>query len=91
MSNNFKKEKPPTFDGEMNKSQDAKAWFLGMRKLFRLHDYSENMKAIITTFNLKGKVDIWWEYVKNDIDIYEEELTWSEFEGLFKKKYQSER
>ena len=32
----FKKAKPPTFDGEMNKSQDAKAWFLGMKKFFRL-------------------------------------------------------
>ena len=28
----FKKEKPPTFDGELKKSQDAKACLLGMRK-----------------------------------------------------------
>ena len=26
----FKKEKPPTFDGEMKKPQDAEAWFLGI-------------------------------------------------------------
>ena len=57
--NEFKKEKPPTIDGDMKKSQDAEAWLLGMRKFFRLHDYSENMRAIIATFNLKGKAYIW--------------------------------
>jgi len=35
----FKKEKPPKFDGEMKKSKDVEAWLLGMKKLFRLHDY----------------------------------------------------
>jgi len=76
----FKKEKQPTFDGEMKKPQDAKTWLLGMRKFFKLHDYSKNMKARVATFNLKGKADIWWEYVKNFRGINEEYLTWSEFE-----------
>ena len=75
----------------MKKSLDAKAWLLGMNNFFRLHDYSEDMKARITTFSLKGKVDIWREDVKNSIGIYEEELTWSAFERLSWKKYISER
>ena len=54
----FEKENTPTFDGEMKKSQDVESWFLGMNKFFRVHDYSENMKAKITTFSLKGKADI---------------------------------
>jgi len=45
------------------------------------------MKVKICTFSLKGKVDIWWEYVNNDRDIYEEELTSSELERLFRKNY----
>ncbi len=32
-SDEFKKAKPPTFDGEMNKSQDVETWLLGMRKI----------------------------------------------------------
>ena len=64
---------------------------LGMRKLFRLHDYSENMKSRVATFSLKGKADIWWEYVKNFKGIHEEDMTWSEFERRFKKKYLSKR
>jgi len=87
----FKKKKPPTFDGEINKSQDVEAWLLYTKKFFRLQDYSENMKAIVATFSLKGKEDIWWEYVKNVIGIHEEDLTWSDFECLFKKKYVLER
>lgn len=30
----FKKVKAPTFDGEMNKSEDVEAWFLGLNKFF---------------------------------------------------------
>ena len=48
----------------MEKSQDAEAWLLGMKKFFMLHDYSENMKAKVATFSLKGKANIWWEGVK---------------------------
>jgi len=87
----LKKEKPPNFDGELKKPRDVEGWFLGMRKFFGLHDYSENMKSRVATFSLKGKAKIWWEDVKNFIFIHEEELTWSEFERLFKKKYLSER
>ena len=49
------------------------------------------MKAKITTFSLKDKVDIWWEDVKNVKGIHEEDFTWHAFERLFKKKYLSER
>ena len=78
MPDEYKKTKPPTFDGEMKKPQDAKAWLLGMRKFFKLHEYSENMKSKIATFNLKGKVEIWWEDMKNVRCIHEGDLTWSE-------------
>ena len=87
----FKKSNPPTFDGDMKKYEDAEAWFLGMKKFFRFHNYSENMKAKITTFSLKGKTNIWWEDVNNVKGIREEELIWDEFERLFKKKYLFER
>lgn len=53
----------------MKKSQDEEAWFLGMNKFFKLHDYSKNMKARISTFNVKGKIDIWWENVNIFIGI----------------------
>jgi len=87
----FKKEKPPTFNGEMKKSKDVEAWLLAMNKFFKMHDYLKNMKAKIATFSLKGKSNIWWEYLKNTRDIYEEEFTWSEFKRLFRKKHLSER
>lgn len=80
----FKKMKPPNFDGEKKKPHDAEAWLLGMRKFFRLHDYSENMKARVDTFSLKGNVNFWYEDVKNIRHIHEEDLSWSEFEWLLK-------
>lgn len=87
----FKKFNPPTFYGEMKKSEDSEAWLLWIKKFFILHNYSENMKAKIATFSLKGKVDIWWEGVKNVRGIQEEDFIWDEFERLFKNKYLYER
>ena len=52
MSDEFKKENTPTFEGEMKKYHDVEAWLIGMRKFFSLDDYLENMKAIIATFGL---------------------------------------
>ncbi len=52
MLNEFKKSKPPTFDGDVKKMEDAKAWILEMNKLFELHEYIDNMKAQIAIFSL---------------------------------------
>lgn len=54
--NEFKKEKPPKFDGEMKKPQDAKQRLIDTRKLF--HEDPNNMKARLVTFSLKGKENI---------------------------------
>ena len=37
----FKKERPPTFNGEIKNGQEAEASVLGMRKYFQVQDYSE--------------------------------------------------
>ena len=41
----FKKVKPPTFDGEIKKGEEQEAWILGLKKYFRVHNYLENLKA----------------------------------------------
>lgn len=58
-----------------------------MKKYFRVHDYSENIKAKVVIFSLKGKVDIWWEVLKNVKDTREKELISRRFEKYFWKKY----
>jgi len=73
----------------MTKSHDTEAWFLEMKKFFRLHDYLESMKSTVTTFSLKGKTDIWCEDVNTVRGIQEEDFTWNEFEWLFKRKFLS--
>ena len=35
----FRKEKPPTFNGEVKTGQEAEAWLLGMRKYFQVQDF----------------------------------------------------
>ena len=62
--NDFKKEKPPSFDGDVKKLKDAAAWIPGMNKFFELHNYIDNMKVRVAIFSLRGNADIWWEDVK---------------------------
>jgi len=51
----FKKAKPPTFDGEIEKGEEEEVWLLGLNKYFKVHDYSENLKSRITIFNFEWK------------------------------------
>ena len=60
----FKKAKPPTFDGEVKTGQEAEAWLLGIKKYFQVQDYSGNMRARVAIFNLNGRASIWWEHLK---------------------------
>lgn len=62
-----------------------------MKKYFELHDYTENMKAKITIFGLKGKENIWREDVKQVRDINIEELSWQEFKRHLRNKCLLER
>jgi hypothetical protein len=55
------KIKPPTFDGEHKKYEDAKTWLLGMRKYFQLHNYSSHAEGRIFIYQLKGKASMWWD------------------------------
>ena len=36
----FKKAKPSTYDGEVKSGQEYETWLLGMRKYFKVQDYS---------------------------------------------------
>jgi hypothetical protein len=87
----FKKAKPPTFDGDIKKGEEAKVWLLDLKKYFIVQDYSNNLKAQIAIFNLNGKASIWWEDLRNVKGIHEKDLSRKQFEKYFKKKYLSER
>ena len=76
----FKKAKPPTFDEEIKKGEDAKVWILGLKKYFIVHDYFENLKAWIAIFNMNWKDSIWWEDIRNVKRVHEKDFSWKQFE-----------
>jgi hypothetical protein len=53
------KIKPPTFDCEHKKDEDAETWLLGMRKYFQLHNYYSHAEGRISSYQLKGKASMW--------------------------------
>jgi hypothetical protein len=73
------------------KVEEAEAWLLELKKYFRVHDFSENLKARVATFNLIRKASICWEDLKNVKGVCEEDLSWKQFEKYFWKKYLSKK
>jgi hypothetical protein len=57
------KIKPPIFDGEHKKDEDAETWLLGMRKYFQLHNYYSHAEGIISIYQIKGKTSMWWDHL----------------------------
>ena len=41
----FKKIKPPMFNGEVDKGEEAEAWLSGMKKYFQIYNYSNRLKS----------------------------------------------
>lgn len=81
------KSNPPIFNRQIKKDEDVEAWLFGMKNNFRVHDYSENMKAIVSIFNLKIKANIRWEALRNVKDIREKEFSWRKFDKYLYQRY----
>jgi hypothetical protein len=87
----FNKANPPTFDGEIKKGEEAKAWLFNLKNYFRVHNYSDNTKERIAMFNLNGGASIWWEHLKEIKRIKVIKLTSKQFERHFCKAYLPEK
>ena len=48
----LKKIKPPIFKGDSEKGEYVEAWLLGLRKYFRIYNYSSRMEASIAIHQL---------------------------------------
>ena len=73
----FKKAKPPTFNGEIKTGQEAEAWLVGMRKYFQVQDYSRNMKARVSILNMNRREPIWWDQLRKVKNIKESNIVWN--------------
>ena len=61
----FRKIRAPTYEGEVNTGEKDKEWLLGIRKYFQVHNYSSEMKAHLSIYNLNGKGARWWRDLKH--------------------------
>jgi hypothetical protein len=85
------KIKPPTFDGEHKKDEDAETWLLGMIKYFQLHNYYSHAEGRIAIYQLKVKASMWWDHLVQVQHIKEKSVTWREFKKYFEKKNLTKR
>ena len=61
MFREFKKIKPPMFNGEIEQGEEVESWLSEMKKHFQIYNYSDELKAKMTIYNLTKKADIWWK------------------------------
>ena len=55
ISRELKKIKPPMFNGEMEKGEEAEAWLSGMKMYFQIYNYYDELKAKMDIYNLTKK------------------------------------
>jgi hypothetical protein len=87
----MKKIKPPTFDGEHTKEEDAETWLLGMSKYFQLQNYSSHAEGRIVMYRLKGKESMWWDKLVQVHHIREKDIRWKDLKRYFERKYLTKR
>ena len=75
ISGEFKKIKPPMFNGEVEKGEEAEAWLSGMKQYFEIYNYFDRIKARMAIYNTTGKDDIWWHDIKIIKNLKETYLT----------------
>ena len=64
----------------------ADHWFRHTEKVFDAMDIASDVAKIrLATFQLEGKSQLWWDWVKTCRNL--EEMTWAEFHGLFMSTY----
>ena len=72
----------------MNTRENDEEWLLGMRKYFRVHNYSSKIKACLDIYKLNGKVAKWWRDLKHTKKYELIEIRWSKFHKIIKEKYE---
>ena len=72
----LRKVKPPTFRGDSEKGEYVEAWLLGMRKYFRIYNYSSRMEAGIAIHQLQAQASIWWEQLARVKKLDEIHVSW---------------
>ena len=61
-------------------------WFWHTEKVLEAMDItSDAAKIRLVAFQLEGKSQVWWDWVKTSRDL--EAMTWAKFHGLFTSKY----
>ena len=78
------------FNGEIEKGEEAEAWFSNMKIYFQIYNYSDDLKEKMLIYNLIGKTYILQKDIKKVNAVKERNVTQKAFKNTFKRKYLSE-
>ena len=81
----FKKLRPPMYDGESE--EDVEASSLNIKQYFQVYIYYDNLREHLSIFQMRRKVSLRWQDAKSVNNIRSKELSWNFFLIFFKYIY----
>lgn len=95
----FKKERPPTFDGT-GEPADAEKWIRAIEKIFDYVGCNDEEKLTCAIYQLVEEADYWWQSVRRTMteeqwgnftwDMFKDELSEKYIPGCYRQKKQNE-
>ncbi|XP_038977414.1 uncharacterized protein LOC120107956 [Phoenix dactylifera] len=83
----FHRLNPPTFDGGSD-PMIAEIWIRKMEKMYKLLQFSEEVKVRLAIFMLRGSAESWWTAMETAYEV--NGMAWRDFKRVFYAKYFSD-
>lgn len=52
---------------------------ININSQFQIYEYEDNLKAKLEIYQLQGKDTLWWEEIKMEWGVDEQEVSWDNF------------
>ncbi|XP_073121031.1 uncharacterized protein [Henckelia pumila] len=82
----FLRYNPPKFLGTPDATQ-AESWMTKIRKIFSVHNYSDEQKINLATYQFEDAAYDWWRVIDHQWSRNKTPRTWDNFTQEFKDKY----
>ncbi|XP_073135265.1 uncharacterized protein [Henckelia pumila] len=82
----FQELRPQKFFGNEG-SEKAASWFKSLNNMFNELEYPDDIRLKLVPFQLKDRVQLWWETTTETLSDSGEKITWEVFRNQFAQEY----
>ena len=78
---------PEVFQGKSKDPVVAELWLSSIDEIFRRMKCPEDQRLNCVTYLLRNDAKLWWHSASRAIAANEDDITWTQFRGVFLRKY----